>query len=165
MTERAGDDDIIMALNAGANDYVVRPFNADVLMARINVALRSLTVTELSLPEIRNGPLRIDLVKHQVFLDNKLLRFTPKEYGLLRYFIVNRGRMLTHKEILRDVWGPAHADDTQYLRVFIGQIRTKIERDSLLPPVITTEPGVGYRMELVEKACVSRQYTGADRRA
>ncbi|MER2520144.1 MAG: response regulator transcription factor [Bdellovibrionales bacterium] len=165
VTERAGDDDIIMALNAGANDYVIRPFNADVLMARINVALRCSAVNETGAPEIKNGPLRIDLVKHQVFLNDELLGFTPKEYSLLRYFIVNRGRMLTHKEILKEVWGPAHGDDTQYLRVFIGQIRAKIEKNSTLPTLITTEPGVGYRMELAEIAGIVGSYTGVERRA
>lgn len=165
LTERAGDDDVIMALDRGANDYVIRPFNADVLMARINVALRSSAINEAGDPEIQNGPLRIDLVKHQVFLNDELLGFTPKEYNLLRYFIVNRGRMLTHKEILKEVWGPAHSDDTQYLRVFIGQIRSKIERDSILPALITTEPGVGYRMELIESDPLASGFFGIDRRA
>ena len=168
LTERAGDNDVVMALNSGANDYVIRPFNPDVLMARINVALRSSAVRETGEPVISNGPLRIDLVKHQVFLNEELLGFTPKEYKLLRYFIVNRGRMLTHKEILKEVWGPAHSDDTQYLRVFIGQIRAKIEKGSIMPPLITTEPGVGYRMELgdVDVLCpLSERRAIADRRA
>ena len=165
LTERAGDDDVIMALDRGANDYVIRPFNADVLMARINVALRSAAVSETGEPELVNGPLRIDLVTHQVFLNDELLGFTPKEYSLLRYFIVNRGKMLTHKEILKEVWGPAHGDDTQYLRVFIGQIRAKIEKDSLLPALITTEPGVGYRMELAETVEAKKKYQGVERRA
>jgi len=165
LTERAGDNDMIMALDSGANDYVIRPFNADVLMARINVALRSSAINETGEPEIKNGPLRIDLVKHQVFLNDELLGFTPKEYSLLRYFIVNRGRMLTHKEILKEVWGSAHSEDKQYLRVFIGQIRAKIEKDSILPALITTEPGVGYRMELAEISGITNQYTGIERRA
>ena len=165
LTERAGDEDVVMALNSGANDYVIRPFNADVLMARINVALRSSAVAEVGEPEIQNGPLRINLVKHEVFLNDELIGFTPKEYSLLRYFIVNRGKMLTHKEILKEVWGHAHGDDTQYLRVFIGQIRAKIEKDSILPALITTEPGVGYRMELAEIAGIVGSYTGVERRA
>jgi two-component system KDP operon response regulator KdpE len=165
LSERGGDEDVIMALNSGANDYVIRPFNADVLMARINVALRSSAIAEAGEPEIQNGPLRIDLVTHEVFLNNELIGFTPKEYNLLRYFIVNRGRMLTHKEILKEVWGPAHGDDTQYLRVFIGQIRSKIEKDAILPALITTEPGVGYRMELLEPADTQGTYAGIERRA
>jgi len=165
LTERTGDNDVVMALDCGANDYVIRPFNADVLMARINVALRCSAVNETGEPEIKNGPLRIDLVKHQIFLNDELLGFTPKEYSLLRYFIVNCGRMLTHKEILKEVWGPAHSDDTQYLRVFVGQIREKIEKNSVLPALITTEPGVGYRMESVENAESLSPYTGVERRA
>jgi two-component system KDP operon response regulator KdpE len=165
LTERAGDNDVIMALNHGANDYVIRPFNADVLIARINVALRSAAVNETGTPEIKNGPLRIDLVKHQVFLNEEILGFTPKEYRLLRYFIVNCGRMLTHKEILKEVWGPAHGDDTQYLRVFIGQIRAKIEKDPVCPALITTEPGVGYRMELAKSASLAVPYEGIERRS
>lgn len=165
LTKRSGDKEMIMALDCGANDYVIRPFNADVLMARINVALRSAAVEETGEPELKNGPLRIDLVTHQVFLNDELLGFTPKEYNLLRYFIVNCGRMLTHKEILKEVWGPAHGDDTQYLRVFIGQIRAKIEKDPVLPVLITTEVGVGYRMELVEALGLAGTYTGEERRA
>jgi len=155
LTERAGDRDVIDALNMGANDYVIRPFNADVLMARINASLRSACVEAVGEPEIQNGPLRMDLVRHQVFLNDELLGLTPKEYNLLRYFITHRGRMLTHKEILKEVWGPAHGDDTQYLRVFVGQIRSKIEKHPSMPALITTEPGVGYRMELAELAAQS----------
>ena len=150
LSERGGDADVIMALNMGANDYVIRPFNADVLLARINASLRKSAVDETGTPEISNGPLRIDLVRHEVFLNEELLGFTPKEYNLLRYFIVNRGRMLTHKEILKEVWGPAHSDDTQYLRVFVSQLRAKIEKHPSIPTLIMSEPGVGYRMEIAE---------------
>jgi len=156
LTARDGDDDVIMALNRGANDYVIRPFNADVLLARINASLRHAVVEETGVSEICNGPLRIDLVRHEVFLNDKLQGFTPKEYNLLRYFIVNRGRMLTHREILKEVWGKAHGDDTQYLRVFVGQIRAKIERNPAIPSMIMTEPGVGYRMEIAEIIALPR---------
>ena len=150
LSERGGDADVIMALNLGANDYIIRPFNADVLLARLNASLRKSAVDETGTPEISNGPLRIDLVRHEVFLNEELLGFTPKEYNLLRYFIVNRGRMLTHKEILKEVWGPAHSDDTQYLRVFVSQLRAKIEKYPSIPTLIMSEPGVGYRMEIAE---------------
>lgn len=147
LTARNGDDDIVAALNLGANDYVTRPFSSDVLMARIHVALRRSAVCETGVSELCNGALRMDLVKHQVYLHDELIGLTPKEYNLLRYFIVNRGRMLTHKEILREVWGSAHCDDTQYLRVFVGQLRAKIASHRSVPDLIMTEPGVGYRME------------------
>lgn len=152
LTVRESDDDVVMALNMGANDYVTRPFSADVLLARINASLRRSAVDETGAPEISNGPLRMDLVRHEVFLNDELLGLTPKEYDLLRYFIVHRGKMLTHKEILKEVWGPAHGDDTQYLRVFVGQVRAKIEKYPSIPALIITEPGVGYRMEIAEIA-------------
>ncbi len=148
LSVRSADDEITAALNMGANDYVSKPFNVEVLLARINASLRSSAVRETGEPELRNGALRMDLVRHEVFLNNKLLAFTPKEYDLLRHFMVNRGKMLTHKEILHKVWGAAHSDDTTYLRVFIGQIREKIEENPTLPVFITTEPGIGYRMDV-----------------
>ncbi len=144
------NESVISCLNEGASDYVFKPFNADVLKARINAALRSAAVHETGEPELVNGPLRIDLVRHEVFLDDTLLTFTPKEYNLLRYFMIHRGKMLAHREILKAVWGDAHAEDTQYLRVFIGQIREKIEKDPTTPLSIVTEAGIGYRMEISE---------------
>jgi two-component system KDP operon response regulator KdpE len=150
LSARAEDGDIIEALNMGADDYVIKPFSADVLLARINAALRSSAVKETGEPELVNGPLRIDLVRHEVFLDDKLLAFTPKEYNLLRYFMIHRGKMLSHREILKAVWGDAHGEDTQYLRVFVGQIREKIEKDPSVPVRIVTEAGIGYRMEIAE---------------
>lgn len=126
---------------------MTKPFNVDVLLARMNAALRSSAVHEVGEPELTNGVIRMDLVRHEVFVDNVRTAFTPKEYDLLRYLMVNCGKMLTHKEILKSVWGVAHAKDTTYLRVYIGQIREKIEADSAHPKFITTEPGIGYRME------------------
>jgi two-component system, OmpR family, KDP operon response regulator KdpE len=142
------DEEIINALNMGANDYVTKPFNAEVLLARMNAALRSSAVHEAGEPELYNGAIRMDLVRHEVFINDTLTPFTPKEYDLLRYFMLNRGKMLSHKDILKAVWGAAHAEDTTYLRVYIGQIREKIEVDCARPLLITTEPGVGYRMEI-----------------
>jgi len=152
LSVRSSDEDITSALNLGANDYITKPFNVGVLLARINASLRSAAVHETGEPELCNGPLRMDLVRHEVFLNNTLRAFTPKEYDLLRHFMVNRGKMMTHKEILRKVWGAAHSDDTTYLRVYIGQIREKIEANPTLPIFITTEPGIGYRMEVLPHA-------------
>jgi len=148
LSARSSDEEITAALNRGANDYITKPFSVNVLVARINAALRSSAVHETGEPELCNGGLRMDLVRHEVFLKDKLLAFTPKEYDLLRHFMVNRGKMLTHKEILHKVWGAAHSSDTTYLRVFIGQIREKIEENPTLPIFITTEPGIGYRMDV-----------------
>jgi two-component system KDP operon response regulator KdpE len=142
------DEEITEALNIGANDYVTKPFNIEVLLARINAALRSSAVRENGEPELCNGMLRMDLVRHEVFLNDEIVALTPKEYDLLRYFMVNRGKMLTHKEILKAVWGAAHSDDTTYLRVYIGQIREKIDLNPSHPAFISTEIGIGYRMEV-----------------
>ncbi|MDX2027948.1 MAG: response regulator transcription factor [Alphaproteobacteria bacterium] len=155
LTIREGNDDVIMALNMGANDYVTKPFNTEVLLARMMASLRKFAVNEAGAPEIRNGPLRMDLVRHKVFLNDELLTFTPKEYNLLRYFIVHRGKMLTHKQILKEVWGPAHGEDTQYLRVYVGQVRAKISKHPAATALITTEAGVGYRMEISEPKLLS----------
>lgn len=151
---RSHDDEIVAALDLGADDYVTKPFNPDVLLARIYANLRKSATQEAGEPDIVNGGIRMDLVRHEAFLDGEKLALTPKEYNLLRYFIVHRGKMLTHKQILRDVWGPAHSDDMQYLRVYVSQLREKIEKDGL-STYILTEPGVGYRMEILGDAELS----------
>lgn len=148
LSARLSDREIALALNMGANDYVTKPFNADVLVARIYGALRTSAVHKNGEPELSNGELRIDLVRHEVFLGDDVVGLTPKEYDLLRHFMVHRGRMLTHREILKEVWGPAHVDDVAYLRVYVGQIRHKIDREPARPSHIVTEPGIGYRMEI-----------------
>lgn len=152
LSARAVDEEIAETLNTGANDYVTKPFNISVLLARIHAALRSSAVQEAGEPELCNGPIRMDLVRHEVFLKDALVSFTPKEYDLLRHFMVNRGKMLLHKEILKTVWGAAHGEDVTYLRVFIGQIREKIEENPTFPRFIKTEPGIGYRMEIIPQA-------------
>ena len=147
---RDGDDEVINALSRGADDYVTKPFNPDVLSARIQANLRKSATQEAGEPDIENGRIRIDLVRHEVFVDGEKQDFTPKEYELLRYFIVHRGKMITHKQLLKDVWGPAHGDDMQYLRVYVSQLREKIEPDPKAPSYVITEPGIGYRMEVME---------------
>jgi two-component system KDP operon response regulator KdpE len=149
LSGHSSDHEITESLNLGANDYVTKPFNIDVLTARIKAALRAGAVRETGEAELSNGELKMDLVRHEVFVRDLLVSFTPKEYDLLRFFMVNRGKMLTHKEILRAVWGSAHSEDTTYLRVYIGQIREKIEANKARPMMIKTEPGIGYRMESV----------------
>lgn len=150
LSVRDDDAEIATALNMGADDYVVKPFNADVLMARIYANLRKTMVREAGESEIRNGPVFMNLMRHEVFVNDEKVSFTPKEYDLLRYFIIHRGKMLTHRQILKEVWGPAHVEDTQYLRVYVGQLREKIENGDENQKLIFNEPGIGYRMENFE---------------
>ena len=146
---RSHDDEIIKSFQLGADDYVTKPFNPHVLLARVQANLRKAATQEAGEPELINGGIRMDLVRHEVFLNNEKKAFTPKEYDLLRYFMVHRGKILTHKQILKDVWGETHKDDMQYLRVYVGQLREKIEVDSNNPYFIITEQGIGYRMESI----------------
>jgi two-component system KDP operon response regulator KdpE len=146
---RDADEEVIRALSAGADDYITKPFNPDVLLARIHANLRKLATLEAGEPELTNGNIRMDLVRHEVFINGEKKTFTPKEYELLRYLLVHRGKMLTHKQILKEVWGNAHTDDMQYLRVYVSQLREKLESDPSGPTYIVTEPGIGYRMETI----------------
>lgn len=147
---RTADREIITALDAGSDDYITKPFNPDIVLARIHANLRKAATAEAGDPEIMNGVIRMDLVRHEVRLNGEKVLFTPKEYDLLRYFLVHRGKMLTHRDILKEVWGAAHTEDMQYLRVYIRQLREKIEPDPTHPRYIITEPGIGYRMETAE---------------
>jgi two-component system KDP operon response regulator KdpE len=152
---RDSDEEVIKALELGADDYVTKPFNPDVLLARIQANLRKAVTQEAGEPDLLNGALRMDLVRHEVFLNGEKMVFTPKEYDLLRYFLIHRGKMLTHKQILKEVWGAAHTEDMQYLRVYVSQLREKIEPDPTSPTYIITEPGIGYRMEHLAESAMS----------
>lgn len=138
----------IAALDLGADDYLEKPFGIGELTARIRVALRHKPKVEQVPSIIESGDLRIDLDHRLVTKAGQPVKLTPKEYDLLRLLAIHAGRVLTHGTLLKDVWGPAHAQDLQYLRVFIRQIRAKIETDESEPAVILTEPGVGYRFIL-----------------
>ena len=147
LTARSEDSEVAAALNTGADDYITKPFSAEVLLARIHANLRKAMVREAGEPDIMNGPIRMDLVRHEVYIDSEKVAFTPKEYDLLRYFLLNRGRMLTHKQILKEIWGAAHVEDMQYLRVYIGQLREKLKIRAGLDKLIVSEAGIGYRMD------------------
>jgi two-component system KDP operon response regulator KdpE len=147
LSVRSDDREVAAALDSGADDYIIKPFSAEVLLSRIKANLRKSAVKEAGESKLTNGPIILDLVRHSVFLNNDEVSFTPKEYDLLRCFMVNRGKMLTHREILKTVWGAAHGEDMQYLRVYVRQLREKLEENPTLPKLIITAPGVGYRME------------------
>ncbi len=145
LSARLDDKEVVRALHAGADDYVTKPFRAENLLARINANFRNETVVTVE-PFLENGPITIDLQRHEVLLDGTLMSFTPKEFSLLRLFVQNKGRIMGHKHILREVWGPAHTDDMQYLRVYIGQIRMKLEAINGLGHSIKSASRLGYLM-------------------
>jgi two-component system KDP operon response regulator KdpE len=148
LSVQSSEDDIVTALDNGANDYLVKPFRTGELLARIRSALRSNTGEETK-PVIICNDLEIDLTAHTVRKNGNLIKLTLTEYNLLALFAVNEGKVLTHQYILRQIWGPGYISQSQYLRVYIAQLRKKIENDPNQPEVILTESGVGYRF--VEK--------------
>ena len=145
LSARDREAEKIEALDLGADDYVEKPFGVGELIARLRVALRHATPHAPPPPRIVIDGLVVDLDKRIVSRDGAALRLTPKEYDLLALLARNAGRVLTHRHILAAVWGPAHVEDVQYLRVLMGQLRAKIERIPTAPTIVRTEPGVGYR--------------------
>ena len=144
LSVQRSEEDIIKALDNGANDYLVKPFRTGELLARIRSALRGM-LTEENNPVILNGDLQIDLQSRIVKKNSEIIKLTTTEYTLLALFARNEGKVLTHQYLLREVWGPGYINQSQYLRVFIAQLRKKIEKDANRPEYITTESGVGYR--------------------
>lgn len=150
LSVRGRETDKIAALDAGADDYVTKPFSMGELMARIRAALRSRLAGEAEEPVFRSGGLEVDLARRVVRAEGREVKLTPNEYELLRVLVRNAGKVVTHQHLLREVWGPADVDQTHYVRVYVGQLRQKIEADSSQPRYILTEPGVGYRLALAE---------------
>lgn len=141
LSARDREAEKILALDAGANDYVEKPFSIGELMARLRVAMRH-AAGGGNAATVRCGLVVIDLDKRLVTRNGEPVRLTPKEYDLLAILARHAGRVVTHRQILRTVWGPAHQEDMQYLRVFVGQLRGKIEEDPSAPKLIQTEPGL-----------------------
>ncbi|HEY4063609.1 MAG TPA: response regulator transcription factor [Puia sp.] len=146
LSHRNEEEDIIATLDDGADDYLVKPFRPGELLARIRAALRSAVLSEPGeAPVIRSGSLEIDLSTRTVKKNNEWVKLTATQYSLLALFGRNAGKVLTHHYLLHEVWGSDYTGELQYLRVFIGQLRKKIERDIHSPEHIITESGVGYR--------------------
>jgi len=144
LSVRADEAGKVEALDAGAQDYVVKPFGVKEFLARVRGLLRD-RATETLPSKLRIGPLSIDATDHSATLDNRPLHLTRREFDLLWMLSSHRGRLVTQAMILRAIWGPAHAEDRQYLRVYIGQLRQKLGDDATNPRFIMTEPGIGYR--------------------
>jgi two-component system, OmpR family, KDP operon response regulator KdpE len=146
LSARDREAEKIESLDLGADDFVNKPFGVGELMARIRTALRHRMQRHLETPILKLADIEIDNVRHRVTRAGQEIKLTPKEFELLSCLARNAGRVVTHKQILTAVWGPAHTEHTQYLRVYIGHLRQKIEQDPDDPRVVLTEPGIGYRI-------------------
>ena len=146
LSARHGSSDKVEALDAGADDYVTKPFGLDELLARLRaVERRSWPVREGGTVEA--GDLEIDLMAATVSLAGKRIRLTPREWGVLQLLVENRGRLVSQQQILNEVWGPAYEKETHYLRIYVGQLRRKLEANPANPRHLVTEPGLGYRFD------------------
>jgi two-component system KDP operon response regulator KdpE len=144
LSVRSSEEDIVEALDHGANDYLTKPFRTGELLARIRVAIRQSQGSSES-PILSFGALTIDLSNHTARMNNNLLKLTSTEFSLLALLAKNEGRVLTHQYLLKEIWGMGYLEQTQYLRVFIAQLRKKVEEDPARPRLINTESGIGYR--------------------
>jgi len=149
ISAREQERDKVRELDAGADDYLTKPFNAAELLARIRVALRHTSRRDSGQQEpifvLQN--LKVDLSQRQIFVDDKEVHLTPIEYKLLTVLIRHAGKVITHSQLLKEVWGPAHVNEIQYLRVYMTQLRHKLETDPARPRLLMNEPGVGYRLK------------------
>jgi two-component system KDP operon response regulator KdpE len=152
ISARGQEEDKVKALDVGADDYLTKPFGTSELMARIRVALRhaSRAKEESTEPVLQVGDLQIDLDRRRVTSDGNEVHLTPNEYKLLAYLMKHAGKVLTHRQLLKEVWGAAYASQTHYLRVYMVQLRHKLEVDPARPRYLVTEPGVGYRLKTSE---------------
>jgi DNA-binding response OmpR family regulator len=146
LSVRDGETEKISALDAGANDYVTKPFATGELLARLRALLRARKSGITEAAQLKFGALAINLAKHTVSVAGADVKLTKKEFDVLAFLGKHAGRLVTHRQLLSTIWGPAHVDDTHYLRIAIGHIREKIGDDAVNPTFIITEPGIGYRM-------------------
>lgn len=146
LSVRSREAEKVRAFDLGADDYVVKPFGMPELLARVRAALRRRVEGETAAPVFRVGTLEVDLVRRLVRVDGALVRLSPKQYQLLQILVTNAGKVVTHRQLLGEIWGAAHRDDVQYLRVFMRKLRSRIEADPARPVYLQTELGVGYRL-------------------
>jgi two-component system KDP operon response regulator KdpE len=146
LSAREREAEKVEALDLGADDFVNKPFGVGELMARLRTALRHRAQHQGETAVLRIGAVEIDTLRHRVTRGGSDIKLTPKEFELLACLARHAGKVMTHRQILTAVWGPAHAQDTQYLRVYVGQLRQKVEEDSDDPKIILTELGIGYRI-------------------
>jgi two-component system, OmpR family, KDP operon response regulator KdpE len=151
LSARDREAEKIEVLDLGADDFVNKPFGVGELLARIRTALRHRMQRAAETPVLRTADIEIDNVRHRVTRADAQIKLTPKEFSLLSFLAKHAGKVVTHRQILTAIWGQAHAGDTQYLRVYIGQLRQKVEKDPGDPRIIITEPGIGYR--IAETGC------------
>lgn len=156
LSVREQESDKIPALDEGADDYITKPFSMGELLARIRVALRHHTNTQVE-PLLEFEGLTVDLSRRLVLVNDQEVKLTPIEYDLLKELVINEGKVLTHKQLLKKVWGKEYQNENHYLRVYVGQLRKKIEPEPAQPRFIITEPGVGYRMTLTRKQKLTDQ--------
>jgi len=142
------EETIVKALDLGADDYLTKPFGVPELLARLRVCFRH-NRPETVEPIFKSGPLTVDFTKREVLIDDRQVHLTSTEFNLLTLFVQHAGKVLTHQHILREVWGPGSTQDIQYLRVYIGHLRSKLEPNPTLPQLLITEPGVGYRLQVL----------------
>lgn len=147
LSVRNQEEEKVKAFDLGANDYVTKPFGTAELLARIRVALRDAIVAQVEDTVITIGDLHIDLMKRMVTLRGERIKLSPKEFHLLKIMAMNAGKLLTHKYLMKEVWGEAYTDDNQYLRIYIAQLRQKLEKDLARDQFIINEPGIGYRLD------------------
>jgi two-component system KDP operon response regulator KdpE len=150
ISARGKEEDKIRALDAGADDYLTKPFGVGELLARIRVALRRVAHGDAGASEFSMGDVKVDLVKRRVTKAEVEVHLTPIEFKLLTTLVKNAGRVITHRQLLSEVWGRNSGEQTHYLRVYMGQLRHKLEDNPSRPRFLTTEPGIGYRLRLPE---------------
>ncbi len=150
LTARDQDKDKIAVLDAGADDYLTKPFSSGELLARLRVALRHAlsAATDADEPVFKIGGLRVDLAHRQVFIEGVEIHLTPIEYKLLTTLVRYAGRVITSRQLLKEVWGPTYTSENHYVRIYMGQLRRKLEKDTTRPQYIITEPGIGYRLKI-----------------